>query len=230
MRSNPDLSDTQRAKLEKAIKRAYDANTKYMRAQEAVLNALSERGITEDDLQKEYFKKNDEKVAEIAEEVGFDANNTVEIAEAYSDNAEIMEAYNNEEIDSFYGKDGEIVVKKEGDEISTGTEIVALNTVETIKTSSTEVYNDILSVADKLMSVNEEFSKAVDIYAKEYMRQGIAEDEALKRAKQTAMANLMARYLKDKPGVFTRIALERKIADVLRKVTTSIVTKELKVF
>jgi len=222
VRSNPDLSDTQRAKLEKAIKRAYDANTKYMKAQEAVLNALEARGITEDDLQKEYFKKNDEKVQEIAEEVGFDANNTVEIAEAYSDNAEIMEAYNNEEIDSFYGKDGEIVVKKEGDEISTGTEIVALNTVETIKTSSTEVYNDMISVADKLMGINEEFSKAVDIYAKEYMRQGIAEDEALKRAKQTAMANLMARYFKEKPGVFTRIDLVRKIVDTMDTALTPI--------
>lgn len=214
VRTSSELTDSQRGKLENAIKRAYEANTKYMRAQDALLNELESKGITADDLEKEYRKKVDEKVQEIADQVGFDATNTEQVEEAYKNNQEILEAAQNNEIGSFYGEDGNIAVVGE-DATTSGTEIVALNTIESIKTSDTDIFNDMMSVADKLMTADEEFAKSVDIYTKEYQRQGKSIDEATQLAKQTAMANRMAAFFANKPGIFTRKDLIKKVINTM---------------
>ena len=73
-----------------------------------------------------------------------------------------------------------------------------------------------MAVADKLIAMDESFKMEVDKYIKIYQVQnGLSIDEATQLAKQTAMANRLAAYFRNKPGALQKIDNLRKIADTM---------------
>ena len=212
VRTNPDLNETQRAKLERALKKAFDANTKYMSAQDTLLAELEAKGITAEDLQIEYSNKVNEKAKEVGEELGIDVENTEEVNEAIKTNTEIMNQIENKEVGSFYDGEGKLVVV--GD--NAVAETTSLNSLEMLKTANGDIYSDLMAVADQLVKMDENFALQVENYTKIYQTQnGLSLDEATKLAKQTALANRLASLFKGKPGALQKIDNWRKIADTM---------------
>ena len=219
VRTNPDLSEAQRTKLESAIQRAFKANDVYMKAQDNLLAELESNGITGDDLKAEYEKKVESKVQEVAEDLNIEINNIEDVDTAIKNNTEIMDYVEKGEVKSFYDGDGKLVVVGE----NSVAEATALNSLELIKTANGEIYSDIMAVADKLVTMDESFKMEVDKYIKIYQVQnGLSLDEATQLAKQTAMANRLAAYFRSKPGALSKIDNLRKIADTMDSALTPV--------
>ncbi len=212
VRTNPDLSESQRARLEKAIDKAFKANEKYMSAQNNLLGELENQGITGEDLQKEYQNKVDSQAKEVAEDLNIDVENVEEVNEAIKTNTEIMNDITNNEVGSFYDGEGKLVVVGENPVAET----TSLNSLELLKTQNGELYSDLMAVADKLVGLDEEFASQVEKYARIYQTQnGLSLDEATKLAKQTAMANRLAAFFKNKPGVLRSSENISKIVETM---------------
>lgn len=217
VRTNPDLSETQRAKLEGALKKALDANTKYMSAQDNLLAELEAKGITAEDLQIEYSNKVNEQAKEVGEELGINVESTEEVNEAIKTNTEIMNQIENKEIGSFYDGDGKLVVV--GD--NAVAETTALESLKQLEIAKNDIYSDVMAVADQLVTLDEEFASQVEKYTKLYQTQnGLSLDEATKLAKQTAMANRLAAFFKGKPNALRKVDDLRKIADTMTTALT----------
>jgi hypothetical protein len=217
VRTNPDLSETQRAKLEGALKKALDANTKYMSAQDNLLAELEAKGITAEDLQIEYSKKVNEQAKEVGEELGINVESTEEVNEAIKTNTEIMNQIENKEIGSFYDGDGKLVVV--GD--NAVAETTALESLKQLEIANNDIYSDVMAVADQLVTLDEEFASQVEKYTKLYQTQnGLSLDEATKLAKQTAMANRLAAFFKGKANALRKVDDLRKIADTMTTALT----------
>lgn len=212
VRTNPDLSETQRSKLERAIKKAYEANTQYVDSQNKLLGELESAGITAEDLAQDYQNKLNIKAQEVAEKYDIDIENADAVNDAIKSNTEIMNDITEGNVGSFYDNNGKLVVVGQ----NAVTEQVALNSMEQLKTKNVDIYNDFMEIADTLMTMDETFSTQVDKFAQIYQTQNnMSIDEATTLAKQTAMANRIASYYANKPSALSSVDNLRKIADIM---------------
>lgn len=213
VRTSNTLSEAQRTSLDNALQKAYEANNKYLSAQDTLLGELEAQGITGEDLQAEYNKKVDEKAKAVGEELNIDVENVKQVSEAIKSNAEIMKNIEKGDVGSFYDGEGKLIVVGE----NAVAETTALNSLELLKTANGDLYNEIMAVADQLVTMDEEFAAAVEKYTKIYQTQnGMALDEATKLAKQTAMANRLAAFFKGKPGALRKTENIRRITDTIQ--------------
>ena len=218
VRLDESLTDTQRKKLEKAIKNAKEVADRYIVAQDKLLNELESKGITAEDLQVEYQNKVNEQAQKVAEELDIDVNNVEEVAETVESNTEIMQSIENKEIGSFYDGQGKLVIV---DETNAVAEETSLNSLELIKTQNETIYSDLMAVADQLVEVDENFAYQVDKYAKIYQVQNnMSVDEATKLAKQTALANRLANFFRTKAELLRKPDVLRKVADTMQTALT----------
>ena len=212
VRTNPDLSETQRSKLEHAIKKAYEANTQYMDSQNKLLGELESAGITAEDLAQDYQNKLNKKAQEVAEKYDIDIENADAVNDAIKSNTEIMNDITEGNVGSFYDNNGKLVVVGQ----NAVTEQVALNSMEQLKTKNVDIYNDFMEIADTLITMDETFSTQVDKFAQIYQTQNnMSIDEATTLAKQTAIANRIASYYVNKPSALSSVDNLRKIADIM---------------
>ena len=221
VRTSESLSETQRKTLEKTIKKAFEANNNYMKAQDNLLAELEAQGITAEDLQAEYYRKVDEKAQEVAEDLNIDINNVEELNDTIKSNTEIMDAIDKEEIGSFYNGEGNLVVV--GDNVVA--EETSLNSLEMLKTANGNLYSDIMAVADQLVEMDRDFAYQVDKYTKIYQTQNnMSLEDATQLAKQTAMANRLAFYFRGKPGALQKTKNIKKIIESMQNAITPIDT------
>lgn len=212
VRTNESLTEVQKKNLENALQKAYQANEKYMKAQDNLLAELESRGITSEDLQVEYQTKVDNEAKKVGEELNIDVENTTAVNDAIKANTEIMNQIENEEVGSFYDGDGKLVVVGN----NAVAETTSLNSLEMLKTANGELYSDLMAVADKLVELDEEFASQVEKYVKIYQTQnGLDIDEATKLAKQTAMANRLAAFFKGKPNALIKVENIKKAVETM---------------
>lgn len=219
VKNSETLSDVQKKSLDNALNRAYEANKKYMTAQDTLLSELESQGITGEDLQSEYNKKVDEKAKAVGEELNIDVENIGAVAETVKSNVEIMKDIEAGNVGSFYDGDGKVIIVGE----NAVAETTSLNSLELLKTANGAIYADAMVVADQLVTADETFASEVDKYARIYQTQnGLSVDEATKLAKQTAMANRLAAFFKGKPGALQKVDNIRKVVDSMQNSLTSI--------
>lgn len=135
VRTNPDLTETHRSKLERAIKKAYEANTQYMESQNKLLGELESAGITAEDLAQDYQNKLNKKAQEVAEKYDIDIENADAVNDAIKSNTEIMNDITEGNVGSFYDNNGKLVVVGQ----NAVAEQLALNSMEQLKTKNVEI-------------------------------------------------------------------------------------------
>ena len=214
---DPNLSETQREKLKNALDKAYKANKKYIAAQDNLLAELQDRGITADDLKIEYENKVTESAKKVADEIGIDVENTTEVSNAIKNNTEIMDDITNGNVGSFYDGESNIVLVGENQSAET----ISLNSLEKLKIANSDLYADVMDIADQLVSLDPDFSQQVDKYTKIYQTQnGLSLDEATKLARQTALANRLAVYFKSNPNALKNV---KHIKEIVKTMQNSLV-------
>lgn len=214
VRNDPSLSEEDKTRLEKVLTKAKDVNAKYMEAQDNLLAELESQGITSEDLQKEYFAKEDVKAKEVGEQLGIDVEVQEQVVEALQENADVAQGIKDGSITSNYGENNKI--RAYGD--NTTAETVALDTIERLKVEDATLYDDLMSVADQLVEVDEDFAYKVEQNTKNYQTQNnLSVDEATRLAKQTVLGTRLASFFKNKPGALRDIKNIRKILGIMQE-------------
>jgi len=222
VRTDSSLSEEQKTKLENALSKAKEANTKYMKAQDNLLAELQTQGITGDDLQKEYQSKIDSKAQEVGEELGIDVEVQEQLENAVKDNAEIARAIEEGAITSNYGEKNSIRAYGE----NSAAEVTALNSLELLKTSDGELYNDLMAIADQLVEIDDDFKYKVEQNSKNYQIQNkLSVEEATKLAKQTVLGTRIANYFnKDNAGALKNPKNFHKFLEIMQNSLTPLET------